>query len=191
MGIREEADGGGSVKRMVGDFFKTKLPRNVDLVITSPPLTLLEQGPLYEIIGRLAAVLVPTGWILLDMPSGYSPHLFYLYDACRAFDLQWKYVIYQESLYVAGETQALYCITWREVWKQWKPARRVVIERSQPMSHRCEFCPDWIAALINDYSATGDTVLDPFCGTGTVPRVAEELGRLGYGIDIRDSAESG
>ncbi|HKX46173.1 MAG TPA: site-specific DNA-methyltransferase [Planctomycetota bacterium] len=30
----------------------------------------------------------------------------------------------------------------------------------------------------------GGTVLDPFCGTGTVPRVAESLGRKGVGFDL-------
>jgi len=30
----------------------------------------------------------------------------------------------------------------------------------------------------------GDAVLDPFCGSGTTLRVAEELNRVGYGIDL-------
>ena len=33
-------------------------------------------------------------------------------------------------------------------------------------------------------SDEGDVVLDPFCGSGTVPRVAERLGRRGVGLDV-------
>jgi len=36
------------------------------------------------------------------------------------------------------------------------------------------------------FSVKGDTVLDPFCGTGTTMRVAEENGRKGIGYDIID-----
>ena len=40
--------------------------------------------------------------------------------------------------------------------------------------------------LIRMFSIIGDTVLDPFCGAGTVMRVAEENGRKGIGYDIID-----
>lgn len=33
-------------------------------------------------------------------------------------------------------------------------------------------------------TAPGDVVLDPFCGSGTVPKVADELDRKGIGIDL-------
>ena len=179
------------MKRMQADFFEVQLPRNVDLVITSPPLKLLAKEPLWDIIGKLSAVLMPDGWIVLDMPAGKTPQLVDLVYACRAFDMQFKFVVLQEDMYVAGETQAVYYITWQHIWKPWQAVRREKMERAHPMSHRCEFCPDWVASVILAHSEVGDTVLDPFCGTGTVPRVAEELGREGYGIDIRASAESG
>lgn len=38
--------------------------------------------------------------------------------------------------------------------------------------------------LVESSSRQGDTVLDPFAGSGTVPRVAEELGRRGAGIEL-------
>lgn len=40
-----------------------------------------------------------------------------------------------------------------------------------------------VSALLERYTEPGDTVLDPFAGFGTVPRVATELERNGYGIE--------
>ena len=73
----------------------------------------------------------------------------------------------------------------------WKRAlASITVVRSAPMRHRCEFCPDFVRGLIEEYGAPDDVVLDPFCGTGTVPRVAAACGRIGYGVDRRtnDSA---
>lgn len=38
--------------------------------------------------------------------------------------------------------------------------------------------------LIGSFTNEGDLVLDPFCGTGVIPRAAEEIGREGYGSDL-------
>jgi len=40
--------------------------------------------------------------------------------------------------------------------------------------------------LIRMFSIKGDTVLDPFCGSGSVMRIAEENGRIGIGYDIKE-----
>jgi len=40
--------------------------------------------------------------------------------------------------------------------------------------------------LIRMFSVIGDSVLDPFCGSGSVMRIAEENGRVGIGYDIVD-----
>ena len=53
------------------------------------------------------------------------------------------------------------------------------------MKHECEFDDVLITELIEKYSEPNDVVLDPFCGTGLVPRIAHKLGRTGIGIDLR------
>lgn len=45
--------------------------------------------------------------------------------------------------------------------------------------------------LIRMFSITGDTVLDPFCGTGTTMKVADSLGRNSIGYDIEDYINEG
>ncbi|HET9932862.1 MAG TPA: DNA methyltransferase [Polyangiaceae bacterium] len=42
--------------------------------------------------------------------------------------------------------------------------------------------------LIEALSSRGDSVLDPFCGSGTVPVVARELGRRAFGSDLNPLA---
>lgn len=42
--------------------------------------------------------------------------------------------------------------------------------------------------LIEALSASGDSVLDPFCGSGTVPVVARQLGRRAFGSDLNPLA---
>jgi site-specific DNA-methyltransferase (adenine-specific) len=44
------------------------------------------------------------------------------------------------------------------------------------------------AVVLEFYTRPGEVVLDPFCGTGTVPCVATRLGRVGVGCD-RDPAQ--
>lgn len=48
--------------------------------------------------------------------------------------------------------------------------------------------PEWIAEVfIRSFTKPGDTVLDPFCGSGTTLKVANAHGRNAIGIDIRES----
>jgi DNA modification methylase len=55
---------------------------------------------------------------------------------------------------------------------------------SKKHSHPCPI-PDEVARrIIASTAAPGQVVADPFCGSGTVPRVASELGFLGVGCDI-------
>jgi len=46
------------------------------------------------------------------------------------------------------------------------------------------FAQKWIAR----FSKPGDVVLDPFCGRGTTPFCAIEMGRRAFGVDINDVA---
>lgn len=57
----------------------------------------------------------------------------------------------------------------RQVWKDPHPAR---------------FIPELPAKYIKLFSHAGETVLDPFCGSGTTNVIAMQLGRNSIGIDI-------
>ncbi len=50
--------------------------------------------------------------------------------------------------------------------------------------HLCPFPFDIPERLISRYSNPGDIVLDPFAGLGTVPLLADKMGRKGVGIEL-------
>ena len=41
-----------------------------------------------------------------------------------------------------------------------------------------------LRALLEKYTSAGDIVLDPFCGTGAIPALADRMGRRGYCCDF-------
>lgn len=50
--------------------------------------------------------------------------------------------------------------------------------------HPATFSTELVSRLIKLYSIKGDTVLDPFCGTGTALKIAKELERNAIGYEI-------
>jgi DNA modification methylase len=64
----------------------------------------------------------------------------------------------------------------RSVW--------TVATRPYKGAHFAVFPPKLIEPCILAGSAPGDTVLDPFCGSGTTLAVAEQHGRSGIGFDL-------
>ena len=56
--------------------------------------------------------------------------------------------------------------------------------RNRVEGHICPLPFDIVERLIERYSNKGELVLDPFAGLMTVPYVAVERGRKGYGIEL-------
>lgn len=42
---------------------------------------------------------------------------------------------------------------------------------------------EFVRHFAGEYSATGDVIVDPFAGFGTTVRVAEDMGRVAYGVE--------
>ena len=75
----------------------------------------------------------------------------------------------------------------KEQWKLWsKGVWSIDPVRRNPLVDNTKLAifPDELPRrLIEMYTARGDIVLDPFCGTGTTVKVARRLGRIGIGIE--------
>jgi SAM-dependent methyltransferase len=65
---------------------------------------------------------------------------------------------------------------------------RVLVHVHGFHSYPARMHPDTVRALVEGLSAEGDSVFDPFCGSGTVAVVARELGRVALGSDLNPLA---
>lgn len=115
----------------------------------------------------------------------------------QAVSSRWKFVCMQAMSYavpmylgrVLGGTEIAYCFgepvpasEGRRVIPMWGP-------KAQPGNRKANGHPcsralvhmDW---LVNWWSEPGETVLDPFCGSGTIPLAASRMQRHGIGIEL-------
>ncbi len=76
-----------------------------------------------------------------------------------------------------------------DVWPDdvWKFSRVCGTFKERVGKHPCQMPESLLERIISASSNTGDLVLDPFCGTGTTPAVAQRLGRNYIGIDVSAS----
>ena len=153
-----------------------------DLVITSPPLDILSNRA-YELFTWLDGCVSPPGLVILDFPGQYNAQTISLWEGERktSWKFQWGFALH--SFYAEGDTQSLCAYARYDVPKPKNiPYRRC---QDRDMAHPCEFDSLLIKNLIEMFTEPHQMVLDPFCGTGMVPRTAYELERNGIGIDQR------
>lgn len=110
---------------------------------------------------------------------------------------RWRFVCVQAMSYavpmylgrVLGGTELAYCFG-EPVASQ--PRRRVIPmwgPKAQPgdrkaNGHPCSRAMVHMEWLVDWWSEPGEIVLDPFCGSGTIPLAAERMKRHGIGIEI-------
>ncbi len=66
--------------------------------------------------------------------------------------------------------------------------KNVVQDKYAFKNYTTEDPEDVVQRLIADYSVPTNIVLDPFVGSGTVVKVAQEMGRFGVGVDVNPEA---
>ena len=173
------------------DVFEMSLPRNsIDLVIASPSRYILRDY-LEELFRWIDWCISPKGVVVIDMPGLYNEHkqILHRYNndliekRITGLSLKYRYCLALHGLYLVDELMTAYFYSVGDIERYNKIPYRKCTER--PMRHRCESDTVYVQSLIERFTKAGDTVLDPFCGTGTVPRVAHRLGREAIGIDRR------
>jgi DNA modification methylase len=78
----------------------------------------------------------------------------------------------------------LNCLTRKETYELGSTVLNVRRRQVWKDSHPARFVPELPEKYIRLFSHKGETVLDPFCGSGTTNVVAMKLGRNSIGIDI-------
>ncbi|MBF0527733.1 MAG: ParB/RepB/Spo0J family partition protein [Deltaproteobacteria bacterium] len=71
----------------------------------------------------------------------------------------------------------------REEWKEWVKGIWRISAVSSQKDHPAQLPEELISRAIRMFSYKGDKVLDPFLGSGTTMKVAQELGRVGIGYE--------
>ena len=84
-----------------------------------------------------------------------------------------------------GSPRPIDDVTWEEWVKYTIGLWAIPGERNQT-DHPAKFPAELVTRLIKLYSAKGETVLDPFSGSGTTCAVAKSMGRQSIGIDISE-----
>jgi site-specific DNA-methyltransferase (adenine-specific) len=175
------------------------LPR-IDAVITDPvwpncPPSLLEgwERPA-ELLAEMTAVLPDTvKRLVIVMRSDSDPRFL------GAIPSRFPFVCMQAMAYavpmylgrVLGGTEIAYCFgepiasrPGRRVIPMWGPKAQPRDRREN--GHPCSRAMVHMKWLVDWWSEPGETVVDPFCGSGTIPLAAESLHRHGIGIEIDD-----
>jgi DNA modification methylase len=71
----------------------------------------------------------------------------------------------------------------KQEWVNWIASTWEISNTRKESKHPCEWPDELPRRLIRMFSFIGDTVLDPWLGSGTTVKVAEELGRQGIGYE--------
>ena len=157
-------------------------PNSVDLVISSPPLEILKDRA-SELFNWLDKSVSPAGVLMFDMPGQYNKYTISMWEGERKSPWHFEWGIALTDFYPDIDTQSLCAYSRNHLPRPDNISYRRWVDRE--MAHRCEYDSIYVENLIKLYTQPGQTVLDPFCGTGTVPRTAHRLGRNGIGIDRR------
>jgi modification methylase len=148
-----------------------------------------------EVIARCSALgLRPLPYLLWKKPmnrpnaylgSGFLPPNAYVTLDCEFILLFRKGGLREFPRLDPRRSRSRYSRTERDAWFSQIWEVRAARQKGADGSRTGAFPPEIPSRLIRMFSLEGDTVLDPFAGTGTTLRVARELGRDAIGVELR------
>lgn len=195
-----EATGGAgvSVRFLHGDCRDLLPSPQGDVVITDPvwpncPARLLEGAdrPLELLAEMCAAIPEGVKRLVVVLRSDSDPRFL------QAIPDRWPFVCMQAMAYavpmylgrVLGGTEIAYCFgepisssPGKRVIPMWGPKAQPSDKKAN--GHPCSRALVHMDWLVNWWSEPGETVIDPFCGSGTIPLAADRMQRHGIGIEI-------
>ena len=176
----------------LGDFeevFKDIPDGSIDCIITDPPYP-KEFIEVWSKLSRFAKrVLKPNGYCVAYSGQMYLPEV--INRMCENLDYYWTFAVYHE-----GQTQIVNGIN---LMCRWKPVlifqngkKKIentfqdyfVSEQREKNGHDWQQSKSGVAYLIEMFTKKGDTILEPFAGSGTTMIAAREKGRNVIGAEI-------
>lgn len=169
-----------------------------DVVITDPvwpncPAGLLAgwEDPEGLFIGVIAGLPESVKRLVVILRSDSDPR--FLRDVSRRYPFvclqALPYVIPMYLGRVLGGTEIAYCFgepvkvrEGKRLIPMWGPKAQPC--NREPNGHPCSRALIHMEWLVDWWSLPGETVLDPFCGSGTIPLAAHRLQRHGVGVEI-------
>jgi site-specific DNA-methyltransferase (adenine-specific) len=122
-------------------------------------------------------------WTKQNSPG--SPTAWGSYCSCSnpRFKRNTEYVIlaYKEQSLLEGDP--MFCDLTKDEFHKWTLTEWRISPETGGYGHPVPFPRELVARCIKMFSYVGNTVLDPFCGSGTTPVTALEFGRHFVGID--------
>ena len=176
----------------LGDFeevFKDIPDGSIDCIITDPPYP-KEFIEVWSKLSRFAKrVLKPNGYCVAYSGQMYLPEV--MKRMCENLDYYWTFAVYHE-----GQTQIVNGIN---LMCRWKPVlifqngkKKIentfqdyfISEQREKNGHDWQQSKSGVAYLIEMFTKKGDTILEPFAGSGTTMIVAKAKGRNVIGAEI-------
>jgi site-specific DNA-methyltransferase (adenine-specific) len=181
-----------------GDFRETDLVADgsVDLILTDPPYN-EAATTLYADLARFAArVLRPGGWCLAYSGQAFLPQV--LAGMAEHLTYGWTFAIRHTGGELRFRKLKLHN-AWKPIVGFYKPPldawwnwfSDMATGGKEKSEHEWQQAEEEAAHFIGALTVADALVVDPFCGSGTVPAASRKLGRKWIGFDIdKDSVES-
>ena len=157
------------------EWLKTAESKSVDHVITDfvygtgfplPSLMRVARGNIITFCSDQDSLPFPDEkayWIKTPSTKNYSKHI--------GRFVEYIYIYRQGETFNAGLH-----------WSQYTGVYADLVE--EPSGHQWQKPMSLMERLVKIYTRPGETILDPFCGSGTTLRAAERHNRMAVGIDI-------
>jgi len=183
-----------AVTVIIGDFraaLETIPDNSIDLIFTDPPYD-EESIPLYGDMAAAAVRILKPGGSLITYVGNYA--------IGNIYNLMTNHLRYWWTVAIQHGGNSAHLIG-KNIYVEWKPAMWFVKEHrgnNEYVTDMIQSTPtdkvnhDWqqsateAAYYIEHLTRPGDTVLDPFMGSGTTLIAAYKLGRKSIGVEIDD-----